>query len=52
MKDSKRIFVTDKLLQELLLTHPNADATTQPVINGIEVLRTDAKEIKGGVAGR
>lgn len=51
MKDSKRISVTDKLLLELLPTQPNPDATTQPVISGIEVLRTDAKEIKGGVAG-
>jgi hypothetical protein len=52
IKEFERISVTDKLLLELIPTQPNPDTTTQPVISGIEVLRTDAKEIKGGVAGR
>lgn len=52
VEEFEHISVTDKLLLELIPTQPNPDATTQPVISGIEVLRTDAKEIKGGVAGR
>jgi hypothetical protein len=52
VEEFEKVAVTDKLLLELIPTQPNPDTTTQPVISGIEVLRTDAKEIKGGVVGR
>jgi hypothetical protein len=42
--------VTGKLLLELVPAMDNPDPAHQPVINGIEVLRTNAKEITAGVA--
>jgi len=52
MEEFVRIPVTDHLRLDLVPSDPKAEASGQPVINGIEVLRTDAREIKGGVAGR
>ena len=44
--------VTKDLLLELIPAIPDPDTAHQPILNGIEVLRTNAKEIIGGVAGR
>jgi hypothetical protein len=52
VEEFTNIAVTDKLLLELISAIPNPDNARQPVINGVEVLRTNAKEIIGGVAGR
>jgi outer membrane protein assembly factor BamB len=51
VEEFERIAVTDHLLLELVPAQANPDAAHQPALCGIEVLRTDAKEIKGGVAG-
>ena len=50
VEEFQNIPVTGALLLELAPATPNPTAANQPVICGIEVLRTDAKEIKGGVA--
>ncbi|MEQ1748734.1 MAG: PQQ-binding-like beta-propeller repeat protein [Prosthecobacter sp.] len=52
IEEFERIAVTDNLLLELVPAQTNPDVAYQPVLCGIEVLRTDAKEIKGGVAER
>jgi len=52
MQEFHDIAVTDNLLLELVPAQPNPEDANQPVINGIEVLRTNAKEIKTGVATR
>lgn len=52
VEEFTNIAVTDKLLLELLPSQTNPDAANQPVINGIEILRTDAKPITGGVVAR
>ena len=50
VEEFTNIPVTDKLLLELIPAQANPDNAHQPVINGIEVLRTNSKEIIGGVA--
>jgi hypothetical protein len=52
VEEFEKVAVTNKLLLQIVPAQSNPDAANQPVINGIEVLRTDSKEIKGGVAGR
>ena len=52
VEEFTNIAVTDKLLLELLPSQANPEAANQPVINGIEILRTDAKPITGGVVAR
>ena len=52
VEEFSNITVKEKLLLELVPAMDNADNAHQPVINGIEVLRTNAKEITGGVAAR
>lgn len=48
----ERIPVSGKLLLEILPAREDAGVENEPVINGIEILRTNASEVKGGVAGR
>ena len=50
VEEFTNIPVTGTLLLELNPATPNPDDAHIPVINGIEVLRTNAKEITGGVA--
>ena len=52
VEEFKNVTVSDRLLIELVPVVDNPSDKQQPVINGIEVLRTDAKEITGGVAIR
>lgn len=52
MQEFHDIAVTDNLLLELVPAQANPEDANQPVISGIEVLRTNAKEIKTGVATR
>ena len=52
MQEFHDIAVTGNLLLELVPAQANPDAAHQPVISGIEVLRTNAKEITTGVATR
>jgi hypothetical protein len=52
VEEFERIPVSGKLLLEIQPTQADAAAENQPVLNGIEVLRTNASEVKGGVAGR
>ena len=44
--------VTTSLVIELTPAQARADADHQPILSGIEVLRTNAKEIREQVAGR
>jgi hypothetical protein len=44
----ENIPVTDNLVLELIPTSP----ASAPILNGIEILRTNAKEITAGVAQR
>lgn len=50
VEEFTNISVTDQLLIELIPAKPNPDPAHQPLINGIEVLRTNAKEIIAGTA--
>lgn len=62
IEEFPRIAVSDNLRLNLIPSNPKtsgenstkttADTRTLPIINGIEVLRSDASEIKGGMAGR
>jgi hypothetical protein len=51
MEEFEDVAVTDNLLLELVPAQPKPDEAHQPVLCGIEVLRKNATEIKGGVAG-
>ena len=51
MAEFRDIAVTDNLYLELLAP-AGADAAHQPLLCGLEVLRSDAKEITAGVAAR
>ncbi|HEY2572939.1 MAG TPA: PQQ-binding-like beta-propeller repeat protein [Verrucomicrobiaceae bacterium] len=44
--------VTTSLVIELIPVHAHADAEHQPILSGVEVLRTNAKEIREQLAGR
>ena len=44
--------VTENLLVEMLPANTGADEAHQPLLSGIEVLRTNAEEIRETVAGR
>lgn len=50
VEEFTNVAVTGKLLLELDPATPNPDDDHQPILNAIEVLRTNAKEITGGVA--
>jgi outer membrane protein assembly factor BamB len=51
VEEFENVPVEGKLLVELVPAQPNPAEAQQPVICGIEVVRTNAPEIKGGVAG-
>ena len=51
MEEFENVAVTDNLVLELAPANAKADDAGQPVLCGIEVLRSNAAEIKGGVAG-
>ena len=48
----KDIHVTGNLVIEMIPAQAGAAADHQPLLNGVEILRTNAKEIKEQVAGR
>jgi len=48
----KDIHVTGNLIVEMIPATAGADADHQPLLSGIEILRTNAREIKEQVAGR
>jgi outer membrane protein assembly factor BamB len=50
-EEFERVPVADTLKLDLTAAQPLSDLSHQPVLCGIEVLRTNAEEIKGGVAG-
>jgi hypothetical protein len=50
VSEFEHVSVTDKLVLDLVTSATTLDAA--PIISGIEVLRTDAKEIREHVAGR
>ncbi|HEY6170336.1 MAG TPA: PQQ-binding-like beta-propeller repeat protein [Verrucomicrobiae bacterium] len=52
MMEFHDIAVTDNLVLEFAAAPSNADAAHQPLLNGIEVVRTNAKEITERVASR
>lgn len=52
VEEFQDIPVTDVLRIELIPASTRPDESGQTIISGIEVLRTHATEIKGGVAGR
>ena len=52
IEEFQNIPVTDVLRVQLTPATKGADVSAQPILSGIEVLRTNATEIKGGVAGR
>ncbi|HYF35035.1 MAG TPA: malectin domain-containing carbohydrate-binding protein, partial [Prosthecobacter sp.] len=51
MEEFQNVPVTGDLVLDLVPAQANADESQQPVLCGIEVLRTNAAEIRGGVAG-
>ena len=52
MIEFQNIAVTSDLVLELVPAQPGPEAAGQPVLSGLEVLRTNAKEITGRVAAR
>jgi hypothetical protein len=52
MAEFKNIDVVDSLMIDLVPPDSAADADHQPIISGIEILRTNAEEIRETVAGR
>lgn len=52
MAEFKNIDVVDNLMLDLIPADAGADEEHQPIISGIEILRTNAEEIRETVAGR
>src|SRR5207247_5054491 len=52
MTEFHDIPVSDNLVLELVSSRPNPDASHQPILSGLEVVRSNAKEITDRVASR